>query len=162
MNMRRVISGLLIASTMSMSIPVWADGTAPVPSVVAPAPTISPMTKGQPAPFPGVLLSADALATIVASQDTAAASLSLAVKHQQDLDAAQSTFQLAQQSTTCAADKSVLQAQVTADKKDITDLTNQLKQNSGGLSTPVWIGIGVVGGVVLSLLTVYAVNQAQK
>jgi hypothetical protein len=151
--MKRVLSSLLVTTMLVSSMPAWADATAAA---------VSPISKGQTAPYTGVLLSPQALAQIVAQQDTVAAAMQLAVQHQSNIDAAQSQFQIAQQATTCTADKSDLQAQVDDDKKQINTLTVQLKHNTGGLGAPTWIGVGVVGGVALSVLTAFAISKVTK
>ena len=159
--MKRFISSLLIASTLVASTPAWAADPTPDPAPVA-SPTVSPLSKGQPAPYTGVLLSPEAVAQVVAQQDTAAAALKLAVQHQADIDAAQLQYQLAQLTTTCTADKNDLQAQVTDNKNQVNILTEQLKSNTGGPGAPVWIGIGAVGGIVVTLATVFAVSRVTK
>ena len=134
--------------------PAWADVTTPA--------TVSPLVKGQAAPYSGVLLSPPALAQIVAQQDTSVAAIQLAVQHQTSVDAAQLQYQIAQQATTCTTDKTDLQAQIDDGKNQINVLTTQLKKNTGGPGAPVWIGVGVVGGIVLSVLTVFAIGKASK
>jgi hypothetical protein len=158
--MKRIISSLLVASMLATSVPAWADPTPP--PTVDPAPVVSPLIKGQPAPYTGVLLSPEAVAQVIAEKDTAAAALALAVKHQADLDAAQLKYQVDQLTTTCTADKSILQAQVDDNKKQIIILNDQLKKTTGGPGAPVWIGLGAVGGVVVTVLTVFAIGKATK
>ena len=147
---------LLAVTLTASSLPAWADDT------VIPAPTVAPLVKNQPAPFAGVLLSPQAVASIVAQKDTAAQAAQLAVQHQVDLDALQLKYTQAQMTTTCTADKQVLQAQIDDNKKQILVLEDQLKKNTGGPGAPVWIGLGAVGGIVLSVVTVFAVSRATK
>ena len=153
--MKRLISSLLVASMLATSAPAWADG----PTT---APTVTPLIKGQPAPYTGVLMSPEAVAQVIAQNDTAAQALKLAVQHQADLDAAQLKFQLDTLTTTCTADKNDLQAQVDDGKKQINILNDQLKKETGGPSPPVWIGLGAAGGVVATILIVFAVGKATK
>ena len=154
--MKRTISSVLIASMLATASPAWADPAAATP---VPAPIVSPLAKGQPAPYAGVLLSPQATAQIISQADTAAQALSLAVSHQLSLDGAQLTYQLAQVTTTCTADKNDLQAQITDGQKQNKILQDQLNKNTGGLGAPVWIGVGVVGGVVVTLLLAFTVSK---
>ena len=164
--MKRAIATLLVTTMLATSVPAWADP--PAPTVTAPAtlaapeppPIISPLNKGQAAPWSGVLLSPPAVAQIVAQQDTAKAALLLAVQHQQELDAANQKYALDSAATTCNADKTVLQAQVTDGQKQEQVLTQQLKSVTGGPGAPVWIGVGFVGGVVVTVLTAFAISKA--
>jgi|SRR5579863_1315644 len=168
--MKKAIATLLVTSMLATSLPAWADPPVPTPapSVTAtaattaptPPPVISPLNKGQSAPYTGVLLSPPAVAQIVAQQDTSKAALALAVQHQQELDAANQKYAVDSLTTTCTADKTVLQAQVTDGQKQNQILTQQLKSATSGPSAPVWIGIGFAGGVVVTVLTAFAISKA--
>lgn len=157
--MKRTISGLLMASMIMGSSLCWAQ-VPPVSS--APAPVIAPLQKSQPAPFTGVLLSPEAAASIISQKDTWSAQLDLAVNHQSQLDGAQLKYQVDSLTTTFTADKRILQAQVDDGKRQVGILNDQIKQQSSGLSAPVWFGIGGAAGIVLTVLTVFAVSRATK
>jgi len=153
--MKKLVSYVLVASMLATSVPAWADPPAPTPP-----PIVTPLKQGQVAPWPGVLLSPPAVARVVAQQDTSSAAIALAVQHQAELDAAQKKYALDSATTTCTADKTVLQAEVTDYQKQNQILTDQLKKATSGPSAPVWIGIGVVGGVVVTVLTAFVVSKA--
>jgi hypothetical protein len=120
------------------------------------------LQKSQPAPFTGVLLSPEAAASIISQKDTWSAQLDLAVNHQSQLDGAQLKYQVDSLTTTFTADKRILQAQVDDGKRQVGILNDQIKQQSSGLSAPVWFGIGGAAGIVLTVLTVFAVSRATK
>lgn len=147
--MKRFVSSLLILSVMATAMPVWAD---PISSDQA-RPTVAPLQKGQPAPFTGVLLSPEAVARVIAESDSANKALKLAVQHQADLDASQLKFQVDTLTTTCTADKSILQAQVDDGKRTVIVLNDQLKSNTSGPPAGVWFGLGAATGVVLTAVT---------
>jgi len=158
--MKRFISTLLVTTMLVSSGHAWADD--PVVGPPLPPPVVAPLTKGQPAPFTGVLLSPEAVAHVVAQQDAVAEHESMAIKHQSDLDAIQLKFQVDQLTTTCTTDKNILQAQVDDGKKQVQILNDQLKKTTGGPPASLWLGIGGVGGVVVTLLTVFAVSRTTK
>lgn len=153
--MKRFILTLLVTTLLATTNPVWAEPSSPPP-------VISPLSKGQQAPFTGVLLSPEAVAQVIAQQDTAQAAQKLAVQHQADLDAAELKFQIDQLTTTCTADKTILQAQIDNQKKQIQIFNDQLKKTTGGPPASLWLGVGAVGGVVATLLTVFAVTRVTK
>lgn len=173
----RVVSAVTAVAVLSAyGAPAWADPpvatvalptdasvptAAPAPVTGAP-PTIAPMWPDQPAPFSGVLLSPEATAVIIARADAIAKQLQLAIDHQRALDAAQQSFQLQQQASTCSADKSVLQAQLTDAQKQYDAINAQLKKVGSAPSAPTWIAVGAVGGIVLTVVTVLAVSKATK
>ncbi len=166
--MKRAISTLLIATMLATSVPAWADPPAPAPTVTAttaptaptPPPIIIPLNRGQPSPLTGVLFSPEAVASVIAQKDTAAAAAQLAVQHQAEIDSAAQKYALDSLQTTCTADKTVLQAQVTDVQKQNQILSQQLKSATSGPSAPVWIGIGFAGGVLVTVLTTFAISKA--
>lgn len=147
---------------LATSLPAYADPPTPPPIVAAPLPTITPLVTQQPAPFTGILLSPAAVAKVIADSDAAAANQRNAVKNQAATDAAQLKYQTEQLATTCTADKTDLQAQLTDNKNQVNILTNQLKQNSAPLPGTLWFGLGAGGGILITLLTVFAVSKATK
>jgi len=153
--MKRLITSLLIASMLSVSTSAFADQ-------LENNAVVTPLVKNQPAPFPGVLFSTDAVAKVISDKQAAEKAKELAVQHQAELDAAQLRFEIDQLTTTCTADKSVLQAQLDSQKNQVKILNDQLQKQTSGPGAVVWIGLGGVGGVVLTVLTVFAVSQAQK
>lgn len=154
--MKRFISSFVITALISSSVTAYADEPPTPPA------TITPLSKGQPAPYLGVLFSPEAVAQVVAEKDAAERRLLLAIQHQVDLDAVQLKFEKDTLTTTCNADKEILQAQVDDGKRQVDILNDQLKKQTGGPGAPVWIGLGAVGGVVLTVITVFAVSQATK
>jgi hypothetical protein len=156
--MKKLISSLLVVTMLASSAPAWADG--PAQAAPTPPPIVTPLHQGQSAPWPGVLLSPPAVAQVVAQQDTAAAAIQLAVQHQMQLDAAQQKYALDSAATTCTADKTVLQTELTSTQKQNQILSDQLKKATSGPSTPVWVGIGFAGGVIVTVLTALAVSKA--
>lgn len=155
--MKRLVSMLLAASMMAASVSAWADET-----METSPPVVTPISKGQFAPFTGVLMSPEAVATIIAERESAKQALQLAVKRQADLDEAKLKFEVDRLTTTCTADKKILQAQVDNGQRQINILNEQLKKETGGPSPLGWLGIGAGTGVVVTLLTVFVVGQATK
>lgn len=153
--MKRFVSSLLVASMLAASVPAWADETLPPP-------VVTPLNKGQMAPYTGVLMSPEAVAQVIAEKESAAKALTLAVQHQAELDAAKLKFEVDRVTSTCDADKSILQAQVDDGKRRVNILNEQLEKQTSGPSPLGWVGIGAAGGVVMTLLTVFVVGQATK
>lgn len=154
--MKRLLSTLLVASMLANPTFAAAEEDRERP------PTIAPVNKDQPAPFAGILFTPEAVAKVIAQQDAQAQALKLAVQHQADVDAAQARYQLDSQATTYAADKDVLQAQLDASKQQYALVNEQLKRTTTSTPASVWIGVGAVGGVVLTVITVFAVSKASK
>lgn len=173
MTPKKFIASLLIGAQLSIAVPAFADPVVlpqppvPIPGEVDVGAALSPMKKGQIAPFTGVLLSPKATATIVAQLNSLQEQINIEVEHARAEERARCDFRVSEQETTCTADKKVLQAQVESRDKQLQILNEQLKKEQESRpNTTLWVGLGVGGGfllgVALSALSVYAVNQSSK
>lgn len=177
--MKKFIAPLLIGMQFVVAFPVYAQdprpaGTITLPDAPKPAPgepdvgaAISPMKKGQVAPFTGILLSPKATATIIAQLNTLQEQIKIEVNHVRAEEKARCDFRVAEIKTTTDADRKVLQAQLDARNKEINVLNGVIKQHEENKpNTPLWVGLGTglgfVVGAGLTVLTVYAVNQTPK
>ena len=178
MNPKKLIAFLLIGAQLSIAVPAFADTpvastiTVPTPPALQPGEidvgaAISPMKKGQIAPFTGILLSPKATATIIAQLNSTQDLIKIEVDHARAEEQAKCEFRVSETVTHCEADKKILQAQVDEQNKRIGIVTDALKKEEANRpNTPLWVGLGTglgfVLGVGLSALTVYAVGQASK
>lgn len=179
MRPKQLLATLLIGAQMSMAVPAFAQDPSPtvtvtLPQPPAPAPgepdvgaAISPMKKGQIAPFTGILLSPKATATIIANLNALQEQIKIEVDHARAEEQAKCDFRVSETTTHLEADKKILQAQVDDRGKQITILTDQLKKEEANRpNTPLWVGLGTGAGLIigvgLSALTVYAIGHASK
>lgn len=128
---------------------------------------ISPLRKGQAAPYTGTLFSPRAAASIITQIDSQRKQIIIEIEHARGDEKAKCAFQLSETTTRNDADKKVSLAKLEEQNKRITILSDQLKQEEKNRSnTSLWVGLGVGGGFVvgagLTVLTVYAVNLATK
>jgi len=159
---------LCIALT-SATFPALADGMSipdppkPVPGEIDVGAAISPMKKGQVAPFTGVLLSPKAVAAVIVELNSINDRIKIEVDKTKAEAKAQCDFKVAEIKTTTDADKKILQAQVDEKQKEITVAQDQLKKMEDSKpNVMLWTSLGFVGGVVMTVVTVYAVSQATK
>jgi len=124
---------------------------------------ISPMKKGDKAPFTGLLLSPRATATLMAQMNTAKDQVKIEVDRTLGEATARCDFKLSEQKTASDTDKQILNSQVRSQQRDIQILTERLtiEQNSKS-NTWLWTGLGFAGGVVATALTVFVVNSTIK
>lgn len=174
---KKFISLLLVCSILAVSATATADPS-PVTVAIPPAPdrvygekdvgaAASPMHKLQIAPFTGVLLSPLALATLLAEIDSFDARLKLETARVASEESAKCEFKVSEVESRAKADVKVAQAQLDEKQRMIDTLNGRLKKTEDDRpNTPLWVGLGVSGGLILGvLLTVvvtYGVNQATK
>lgn len=166
--MKRIISLLLIALMLSAPVASYADPidlTAPTLQAgerdVGAA--VSPMKKGQSAPFTGVLLSPAAVATVTVQLKSIADVVKLEVDRANNESKVRCDAALEDSRIKSDADAKVAQAKLEASMKENQILTDRLdKEESARSNTIWWAGGGFVVGVATTILTVWGVNQAQK
>ena len=127
-------------------------------STLALAQDYAPVKKGQPSPIDGTVLSADALATMIAKTDADLAlckeETKFALKKQQ-IDCELETQKLEYDITSIKeTDKQLLEAK----DEELKKVYTLVKKGNRNL-TPVWIGIGFVAGVATSYGTIYVYNN---
>lgn len=140
-----------------------------IPPVTAPTTepdvgnAISPMKKDDRAPFTGVLLSPRAIATILSQFRNQKDQTKIEVDHAVSVERAQQEYKISEMKTSSETEKKILEAQLAARKKEISVLDERLKkEESSRANVPLWTGIGVGGGIALTVLTVFAISSASK
>jgi hypothetical protein len=128
-----------------------------------PGKVLSPMKKGQKAPYTGVLLAPQTIASVIADYEAVPEKVKLEVKKAVAEAQNKCDRSLADAKASCEADKAALQSQIDDDKKVIKAYDEQLKVLRDKQTNPLlWTGVGVVGGVAVTLLTVFAVSAAKN
>lgn len=125
---------------------------------------ISPLKKDKSIPpFSGVLLSPAAVAWIIVELETMAKTIDLERKHATELANAWCEKRVSDEKHSLETDKSILQFEVENNLKTIEKLAKDLEdERENRPNLVLWTSLGVAGGIGLTLLTVYAVNQASK
>jgi hypothetical protein len=160
----------LIAITSYTRVAYAEDVVIPyIPPITVPATetdvgsAVSPMKKDDRAPYTGVLLSPRAIATILSQFRNQKDQTKIEVDHAVSVERAQQEYKISELKTTSESEKKILEAQLAARKKEIVVLDERLKkEESSRANVPLWTGIGVGGGVVLTVLTVFAISSASK
>lgn len=166
--MKRIISSLLVASMLATSVPSFADP--PMPPVPALQPNeapvgsvISPMKKGQVAPFTGLLLSPSAVADIIVQLQNAQNETDIQVKRAVETQKAQDQLVIDNQNSAYQYLKTTSDLIIKNQDAKIAALTKKIvEEEKSKPNLPLWIGGGFLGGVVVSVLTVFAIGRATR
>jgi len=158
---------LTFACILAMSSKAYADD---VSGPLVDSAAISPLKKGQSAPFAGVLLTPKAVATIITELGTIKEKIAIEVESASKTIEAKKNFELSESKTNCNSDKKIIQAVVDEKLSRIKILEDEFKKSEDALkqsqdATPsraLWMSVGFVGGVVVTVITVFAVSQAVK
>lgn len=166
--MSTVIATSMLLSTVAYADPITIPDAPPlVPGEVAVGPAISPIKKGQIAPFTGVLLSPEATATLIVQLNSIDDVLRIELGKAHAEDRAQCDFELGELRSTTDADKRIMQAQLDERSRQIESLSKIVDDVQGqNTNLPLWVGLsagaGFLLGVAVSVVTVYVLNQSTK
>ncbi len=124
---------------------------------------ISPMSKGNRAPFTGLLLSPLAVATIISELSSYQEMLEIELTRVKAEYEADMKFRLNRLKIEHEADKTVLNTQIETANKRIIELGYLLqKEIDNRPNIFLWSSLGVLGGIGITLLTVFAVSQVSN
>lgn len=124
---------------------------------------ITPLAEGQNSPFAGLLLSPQAVATIVSEKESFEPRCKLRVEHATQETQAKCDFALAELKTKLEADVKDVTIKLDAKTQEITELDKKLKDEIANRpSREVWSAVGFGGGVLVTLLSAFLVSKASK
>lgn len=161
--MKQFVATLLIASILSPAVS-WADTSNPgtkeeIASVVA-------LSKGQSAPFSGVLFNTSATASVIVEYSTSAENTAIQVRKAVADAEAQKAKETEDLRAQCRREKTELNASVVS----LEDTLRLKQEENDSLKKQVadapdrftWFGIGFVGGLAFTLATVFATSSLTK
>lgn len=159
--MKKVISTLLLFSFL---IPSVAFGQLPSPDAEPDVgKSLSPLSKGQKAPFTGVLLSPAAAASVIVDIESFEEKMRIEVKNAIQKEQAECEKKLSDSSTRLTAEKKEIQAELDGKSRTVDSLNLEIKRLKDSQTSPgLWLGIGAASGLVATLLTVFVVSQVTK
>ena len=164
---KKSLSLALISTILIASSPCFAEDPITLPQITAPSTepdvgaAISPLNKGQHAPFTGVELSPKAVAQIIAELETEKARTEVEVTKAVASEKATCEFKLQQQKIDTDATQKIIIAQLQASQKESTVLRNRvftLENDQPNLE--LWVAGGFTVGVALTALTSYVIVKA--
>lgn len=166
---KKFLSLLLILSMQLTSLTAFCDPLALPPSpALQPNETpvgqvISPMKMGQKAPFTGLLLSPQAVAQIIVNLNSQQAETDIQVTKAKETQKAVDQLIIDDKDAQITLIKSTTNVQIKDLDDEVNTLTKKLQDaEKSAPNLPLWIGVGAVGGIVLTVVTVFAVNTATK
>ena len=173
MKASKCIAMLLIAGQMSFCLPVLAQGTPPAADAVKatkietakpnPLKGALPIKKGAPASVDGVLLPAEIVARVIAELQSAPEKIAIEVERAVGNNKAKCDYDVKSCSIGAASDKKVYEAQLADAKRQQDALIKQVEAEQARRGDPMlWLGLGFVGGMVISFVSVFLATRAVK
>lgn len=152
--MRRIFSFFVIVVLLCTSFPCLAD-----PSNL---PVIVPLTKGQPAPFVGVLLTPEAVAKVIAETKDCKQRIKVESDRARDMQKVEDDKHIADVLADTERDKKIFQANITSRDGQIKDLTSALQNSENARKNLwLWVGGGALAGTLLTIGTVILISYAK-
>lgn len=142
----------------------------PTPSLMPgekdPGLVISPMKKGQRAPFTGILLAPTSAANIIVEMEMLNERIRIDVDRAIKQEQADCERKVLDLNASSIANKKILQANIDEKGRTIDSLLIEVKslkdEKTTMLSPVTWVGIGTAGGILLTILTAFAISNSTK
>lgn len=166
--MKKLTAICVAAAQLTIALPSWADETKlPDPPALVnepdPGSVITPMKKGDKAPYTGVLLSPKSTASILVQLKSVDERIKIEVNKARGDEKAQCTKATSDELAKHEADVKVLNASVEEKIKRIEFLEKKLDAEiKSHPNVALWTSLGVVGGIAVTSLTFYLVTQAVR
>jgi len=129
------------------------------PDEIDPGEAISPLKKNQKIPFTGLGISPRAILKINVWLKFNNERIEIEKNYVKEKMQAQCDYEVEKQKIVSKADIEVAQAKIESNLKQVELLQKQLKQEiESRPNVTLWTGLGILGGVGLTLLVVYAVK----
>lgn len=164
------ISSLLLATILSVNINSFAESTTlQLPNVTLGinepqiGAVIFPIKKTQSAPFTGLLLSPAASADIIVRIQNTQNEINLQVKKASDTQKVFDQLTIDNLNSQIEFVKTTTSTIIKNRDDEIVKLTKKIfddEKNKANL--PLWVGVGTVGGIFTTILTVFVVNLVSK
>lgn len=161
-----LLSCVLSISLVSKDLTVFAqDFELPVPVLLEgepdPGRVISPIRKGQRTPFSGVVLSPQAVATLIVRLNSLDEEIQIEINRVKAEMMAEMSLRLAQQKSSYEADLSIVRANLDSAEAQKNILGDKLqKEIRNRPSRAIWFSLGVLGGVGLTVGVLFAVANS--
>lgn len=128
---------------------------------------IYPMSKGQPAPFPGILLSPAAAVKLVTEYTIFEDRVKIEVDAAVSIARANSMFEMKEQEAQYNSAKNIQDAQLHSRDNRIDILEKDLKEKQAEIDNlkqtspnrAAWFGLGFASAMIFTIATAYAVGQ---
>jgi hypothetical protein len=163
--MKSFVASILLAVTLSSSVAgaqVTFPPVTPVPGEVSVGAAVSPMRKGQVAPFTGVLLSPEAVAKIIVDYNNAKEQTEIEAKKARETQKAQDQLIIDNLKADIDREKAIAEAQVKSRDGQLKILSDALEKAEKDKPNPtLWAGIGVVAGAAITIITVFVVGSVK-
>ena len=115
-------------------------------------PKITPILKGQEAPYEGVLLNKDAAISLKVEIDTSSEKCNILINKEKDTQVANCDYQKSILINQCEREKSDLSTRITTVSKELDLYKQKVKEEQSRSSSEFWNGtfIGAAGGVLVT------------
>jgi hypothetical protein len=125
--------------------------------------TITPLKKGQIAPYDGNLLSPAAVASVIAQLDVIPAQIKLETDKVKTQEKAQCEFTLSELKANFETENKIQKARIDQQLKSIQVLQDELaKKEKEKPNTTMWTTLGVTGGLIIGIGITAVIASAVK
>jgi len=120
---------------------------------------MTPLSKGVPSPYDGLLLTPEAVASIIADKETESDRIRVETDKVKAEEQAKSQYAISEVQTKSETDKKIIQAQSDVNLRKANQYQEMLAKEQNKPSPYIWIGLGVVGGTAVTIGTIFLLGK---
>lgn len=149
--MKRLLAIVLLILSLCSSVNFYAD-----------EPSITPLRQSQKAPYSGVLLNPEAVAKVAVDYNNVKSQIEIEVQKASETEKAKAQKAIDDLRADLQYNKTVSDAMLKSKDKEIDVLLKQVNNLEKYQNNPMlWCGLGLVGGVVITVATVLVIGAAK-
>ena len=149
--MKRLLAIVLLIVSLCSAVNVYAD-----------EPAITPLRQSQKAPYSGVLLNPEAVAKVAVDYNNVKSQIEIEVQKASETEKAKAQKAIDDLRADLQYNKTVSDAMLKSKDKEIDVLLKQVNNLEKYQNNPMlWCGLGLVGGVVITVATVLVIGAAK-
>ena len=161
-----IIAALIVQTSFLTSARADELNLPEVPSLELDEPSvgeaISPMKRGQRAPFTGILFSPEAVAKVTVELNNVSEQIKLNVQRAIELRDAQNQYKINEITIKAEAEKAINTAELSTAVQENLILSERIKKLEDNQSNTIWyVGGGFLAGTVVTVLVVLATSLAK-
>jgi chaperonin cofactor prefoldin len=158
-----VMAAVLLSTSVASATPTVPPAPEPVAGEIPVGEAISPMKKGQVAPFTGVLMSPEAVAKVIVELNSRDEQITIEVTKARAEQQVKDQYKIDELNADLDHQKKIAAAEKDSLNKQLKIINDQLaKAEKTKNDMPLYVGLGALAGAAVAVLAVMGVTAVSK
>lgn len=157
------LAAVLLTTSVASAAPTIPSAPDPVPGEIPVGEAVSPMKKGQIAPFTGVLMSPEAVAKVIVDLNSRDEEIAIEVNRAVAEQQVKDQYKIDELNADLIQQQKIADAEKESLNKQLKVVNEQLaKTEKAKNDTPLYMGLAAIAGAAVAVLAVMGVTAVSK